>query len=214
MATIVFEDEDILLINKAAGELSQNNFVVDGKQFDSRANLLTPVHRLDQRVSGLLLLAKNKESISKLSEDFRNHKINKYYKAVVAVAPPKLQDKLTHWILKDVNNSKAKIFANEVAHSKKCILTYQLVQSSLKYHLLKVELFTGRFHQIRAQMASIGCPIVGDLKYGYKRSSPDKSIFLQSYAIKFTHPKTEKILIFEIPMPELWKKFGLVEVND
>lgn len=209
MTTIIFEDEDILLVNKAAGIATQNNFILDEEQVESIVDSLTPVHRLDQRVSGLLLFAKNKESAALLSSDFKNNKVKKYYRAIVAVAPPKHQDMLTHWLVKDAKHTKAKVFVKEVAHSKKCLLSYQLIQSSLKYHLLEIELFTGRFHQIRAQLSNIGCPIVGDLKYGYKRSSPDKSIFLQSFSMSFTHPKTNELLSFKIPMPELWKKFGM-----
>jgi 23S rRNA pseudouridine1911/1915/1917 synthase len=154
------------------------------------------------------LFAKNKESQAILNDDFKNRKVVKRYKAIVANLPAKETDRLTHWLLKNSTESKSKAFTKEVAHSKKAALEYTLVQSSVKYHLLEVNLLTGRFHQIRSQLAAIGSPIVGDVKYGYKRTMPDGSIFLQSFHLAFTHPTSKELLSFEIEVPELWKKYG------
>lgn len=205
---ILFEDNDIVVVNKPAGIASQHTTNNQSTLLDVLDKDLLPVHRLDQRVNGIILFAKNKEVLALLNDDFKNRKVIKSYKAIVANLPAKPNDKLIHWLLKNSTQNKTKAFAKEVAHSKQAILEYTLIQSSIKYHLLQINLLTGRFHQIRAQLAAIGCPIVGDVKYGFKRSTPDGSIFLQSFHLAFTHPSTKQLLKFEIEMPELWRKYG------
>ena len=116
--------------------------------------------------------------------------------------------KLTYWLVKDSKKNLSKAFLNEAKNSQKSELVYKIIHSSERYHLLDIELLTGRFHQIRSQLSAIGSPILGDLKYGYKRSSPDGSIFLQSYQLSLNHPKTRKAIQFEIELPDLWKKYG------
>ncbi len=209
MDTIIYQDKDILVINKPAGLVSQNTQDMAEMLPGFSGKELLPVHRLDQRVSGLILYALNKESLAILNEAFKNRQVKKQYKAVVSDCPPKTQDTLIHWLLKDANRNKAKAFTTEIKNSKKAELIYTLLKSSDKYHLLNIELFTGRFHQIRAQLSAIGCPIAGDVKYGYKRTISDGSIFLQSSYLSFNHPVTNKALSFSIEMPELWKKYGL-----
>lgn len=206
MIEIIYEDADLVVINKPCGIASQPDTKNTANELTAKGWI--PAHRLDQRVSGLLLLAKNEQSLALLNEVFAQHKIKKTYRAVVANKPNMDSAQLTHWLLKDGTYKKSKAFNKEVAHSKKAQLNYELVQSSLKYHLLNIELLTGRFHQIRAQLTAIGSPIVGDVKYGYKRSTPDGSIFLQSYCLEFAHPNSKELLSFELPMPELWKKYG------
>lgn len=208
MIPILFEDNDIIIVNKPAGLASQNTINNETTLIDALGKNLLPVHRLDQRVSGIILFAKNKETLAILNDDFKNKKVAKRYKAIVSNLPTKSEDTLTHWLLKNSTASKSKAFNKEVAHSKQAVLKYQIIQSSLKYHLLQIDLFTGRFHQIRAQLSAIGCPIVGDIKYGFKRTTPDGSIFLQSFYLALKHPKTNESLTFEIEMPELWKKYG------
>ena len=208
MIETLFEDDDIIVVHKPAGVASQNTASNETSLLDDLGKELLPVHRLDQRVSGIILLAKNKETLATINNDFKNRKVTKRYRAVVSNLPAKPKEKLTHWLLKNSTQSKSKAFTKDVAHSKKAELEYHLIQSSLKYHLLEIDLLTGRFHQIRAQFAAINCPIVGDIKYGYKRTSPDGSIFLQSFHLAFTHPTTKELLCFEIDMPELWKKYG------
>lgn len=206
MIEIIYEDDFLAIVHKPAGMASQ----ADEKNADN-AIFKTgwiPAHRLDQRVSGLLLMAKNEQCLTLLNEAFAEHRIKKMYRAVIANKPAALSTTLTHWLLKDGGTKMTKAFNKEVAHSKKAQLTYAVVQSSLKYHLLQIELHTGRFHQIRAQLAAIGSPIVGDVKYGYKRTTPDGSIFLQSYQLTFQHPVTQETVSAEIDMPELWKKYG------
>lgn len=204
---IIYEDESLLIVSKPAGLSVQN----DGQQ-TSLLQLLKhpfePVHRLDQRVSGLLLLAKTVEVQTVLSKAFQDRQIQKQYKAVVGQQPAAKEAVLEHWLRKKGEQQKAQVFKKAVAHAKQAKLYYQLIQSTNRYHLLDIELHTGLFHQIRAQLAAIGCPIVGDLKYGFPRSSPDGSIFLQAYNLSFTHPITKELMAFEIPIPEIWKKYG------
>ena len=209
MIITLFEDDDILLVSKPAGLASQDT-KEQSNYLQKELNIdLQPIHRLDQRVSGIVLFAKNKKTHTILSEAFATQKIQKHYKAIVGNLPPKPTDRLIHWLLKDSKKSKSKAFNKEVAHSQKAELVYTVLQSSEKYHLLDIELFTGRFHQIRAQLAAINSPIVGDVKYGFKRTTPDGSIFLQANSISFTHPTTKELLHFELPIPELWKKYGI-----
>jgi len=200
----VYEDDYLLVLNKPAGIATQGND--DLNEYTSKG--WQPVHRLDQRVSGLILFAKNVATNSILQQAFAERKVVKIYKAIVATAPSLPENKLTHWLLKNAALKKAKAYDKPIENGKKAVLEYKLLQSSLKYHLLEIKLHTGRFHQIRAQLAAIGCPIVGDVKYGYKRTNTDASIFLQSNCISFQHPVTKETLAFQIPLPALWKKYG------
>ena len=209
MIIVLFEDDDIMVVNKPAGLPSQKTANDDITPLpDYLGENLTPVHRLDQRVSGLILLSKNKESFVAMQEDFVNRNVKKYYRAIVGNAPTLKENTLTNWLIRDGKQKKAMVYNEEIHRSKKAILKYKLIQSTEKYHLLEIELFTGRFHQIRAQLSAIGSPIVGDVKYGFKRSTPDGSIFLQSFHLEFAHPKTKKHLLFKIEQPELWKRYG------
>ena len=208
MTTIIYQDSDLVLLNKPAGIDSQNADSIAASLPELSGKELLPVHRLDQRVSGLILFALNKDSLAILNDAFKNRQVQKHYLAVVNVCPPKPQDTLMHWLLKDASKSKSRAFTKEIKNGKKAELKYTLLKSSEKYHLLQIELFTGRFHQIRAQLSAIGLPIVGDVKYGYKRTTPDGSIFLQSNHLAFTHPTNGKQMAFSIDMPEGWHKYG------
>lgn len=209
MITIIYEDADIAVVHKPAGLASQVTASGNNIISNNLPETWQPVHRLDQRVSGLIVFAKNTESFAALSKSFADRQITKKYRAVVANKPTLVNATLTHWLLKDGKQQKVKAFSKAVAHSVEAQLSYVLIKSSLKYHLLDITLHTGRFHQIRAQLSAINCAIVGDVKYGYKRTTPDGSIFLQSYYLAFTHPTTQAPLQFEIDMPELWHKYGL-----
>lgn len=208
---IVFEDSEIIVVNKSSGIPTQP----DKNNTPSLLELLTQerpnlylLHRLDQRVSGLVIFAKTELSAKQLNKDFQTRNITKKYRAITANKPAENVVKLTHWLLKDSKKNLSKAFGKEVENSQKSELIYKVIQSSERYHLLEIELLTGRFHQIRSQLSAIGIPILGDLKYGYKRSSPDGSIFLQSYHLSLNHPVTKKPIQFEIEMPELWRKYG------
>ena len=208
---IIFEDAEIIIVNKSSGIPTQADKNNTSSLFEilseNRPNLYL-IHRLDQRVSGLVIFAKNEKSAKQLGKDFLNRNITKKYRAIVANKPLENEAKLIHWLLKDSKKNLSKTFEKVVDGSKKSELIYKVIQSSERYHLLEIELLTGRFHQIRSQLSVIGSPILGDLKYGYKRSSPDGSIFLQSYSLSLNHPATKKAIQFEIEMPILWGKYG------
>lgn len=208
---IIFEDSEIIVVNKSSGIPTQpdtNNTPSLLEILSQEHPNLYLIHRLDQRVSGLVIFAKTKQSAKQLSKDFQTRKITKKYRAIVSNKPTENEAKLTHWLLKDAKKNLTKAFSKEVKNSQKSELIYRIIKSSERYHLLDIELLTGRFHQIRSQLSAIYCPILGDLKYGFKRSSPDGSIFLQSYHLSINHPVTKKAIQFEIEMPELWKKYG------
>ena len=208
---IIFEDPEIIVVNKFSGIPTQpdkNNIPSLLEILSQERPNLFLIHRLDQRVSGLVIFAKTEQSAKQLGKDFQSRNITKKYRAIVASKPTKNDAKLTHWLLKDSKRNLSKAFEKEVKNSQKSELIYKIIQSSERYHLLEIELITGRFHQIRSQLSAIGSSILGDLKYGYKRSSPDGSIFLQSYYLSLYHPTTKKATQFEIEMPELWRKYG------
>lgn len=208
---IIFEDTEIIVVNKLSGiptQADKNNIPSLLEILSQDHPTLYLIHRLDQRVSGLVIFAKTEHSAKQLNKDFQTRNVTKKYRAIVANKPTVNDAKLTHWLLKDTKKSLSKTFENEVKNSQKSELIYKVLQSSERYHLLDIELLTGRFHQIRSQLSAIGSPILGDLKYGYKRSSPDGSIFLQSYHLSINHPATKKAIQFEIEMPELWEKYG------
>ncbi len=193
----IFEDDVIIVVNKPTGVETQT--------------MLTeyhPVNRIDQRVSGLVMLAKNEIVAAQMSAKFQNDEVIKNYRAVVGAAPKEPKADLKHWITKDAKQSKANAHKEKRTDGKEARMRYELVQSSERYHLLDILLQTGRFHQIRAQLAEIGCSIVGDVKYGFKRTTPDGSIFLQAYGLSFAHPKTNQMVHCKIPMPESWAKYG------
>jgi 23S rRNA pseudouridine1911/1915/1917 synthase len=208
---IIFEDTEIIVVNKFSGiptQADKNNIPSLLEILSQGRPTLYLIHRLDQRVSGLVIFAKTEHSAKQLNKDFQTRNVTKKYRAIVANKPTVNDAKLTHWLLKDTKKSLSKAFENEVKNSQKSELIYKVLQSSERYHLLEIELLTGRFHQIRSQLSAIGSSILGDLKYGYKRSLPDGSIFLQSYHLSINHPVTKKSIQFEIEMPGLWEKYG------
>ncbi|MEY4539050.1 MAG: hypothetical protein RLZZ306_807 [Bacteroidota bacterium] len=208
---LIFEDTEIIVVNKSCGIPTQpdkNNIPSLLEIISQERPNLYLIHRLDQRVSGLVIFSKTEKSAKQLNKDFQTRNITKKYRAIVANKPIENEAKLTHWLLKDAKKNLSKTYEKEVKNSQKSELFYKIIQSSERYHLLEIELLTGRFHQIRSQLSAIGSPILGDLKYGYKRSSPDGSIFLQSYHLSFNHPLTKNRIVFEIDMPDLWKKYG------
>ncbi len=208
---IVFEDSEIIVVNKSSGIPTQpdkNNTPSLLELLTQERPILYLLHRLDQRVSGLVIFAKTALSAKQLNKDFQTRNITKKYRTIVANKTIENEAKLTHWLLKDSKKNLSKAFGKEVKSSQKSELIYKVIQSSERYHLLDIELLTGRFHQIRSQLSAIGIPILGDLKYGDKRSSPDGSIFLQSYHLSLNHPVTKKLIQFEVEMPELWRKYG------
>lgn len=169
------------------------------------------IHRLDRPVSGLVIFAKTSKALSRFNELFREKTIEKTYLAVVKTKPPKQKDMLTHYLVKNEKTNTSKAFNKEVAHSLKSQLEYELIASSDNYHLLRVRLLTGRHHQIRCQLSAIGCPIKGDVKYGFNRTNEGGFIHLHSYKVEFEHPiRKEKVLINALPVTAdtIWNYFS------
>ena len=164
-------------------------------------------HRLDRPVSGLVVLAKTSKALARLNEMFRTGQVKKTYWAIVKKLPPVEEGTLTHYLVRNEKQNKSYAYDTEKPGSKLAILHYRLLSRSDNYCLLEVDLKTGRHHQIRCQLAKIGCPIKGDLKYGFPRSNPDGSISLHARRVSFEHPVSHKLIKVEAPVPEdnLWK---------
>lgn len=219
---ILFEDNHLLVVNKLAGQLAQGDKSGDApiselakdfiKQRDAKpGNVYMGIpHRLDRPVSGVLVLAKTSKAMTRLSELFREKNLSKTYWAIVDVAPPKEQGKLIGFMNKNERMNKSFVSDVEKPGTKKAELDYKLICSSDRYHLLEVQLHTGRHHQIRAQLAHIGCKIKGDLKYGAPRSNKNASIDLHARQITFMHPvqKIDLSVTAPIPKDSLWNFFA------
>ncbi|MEG0253500.1 MAG: RNA pseudouridine synthase, partial [Muribaculaceae bacterium] len=164
-------------------------------------------HRLDRPVGGLVIFAKTSKALARMNEMFRNGDVKKTYWAITKNAPPKDADTLTHYITSVEKNNKSYASLTEKPDSQKAILMYRLIGKSDRYNLLEINLLTGRKHQIRVQLSSIGCPIKGDLKYGSERSNPDGGISLLARRVEFTHPVSGIKIDVTAPIPNdnLWK---------
>ncbi len=169
------------------------------------------IHRLDQPASGLILFAKNKKALAAINAQFQERKIEKTYLAVVKNQPPQTKGKLEHFLKKNARTNRSTAHLEKIPNSKKSILDYELISSIDNYHLLKIQLHTGRHHQIRAQLAAINCPIKGDVKYGFRRSNTDRSIHLHAWKLAFRHPVTSEKIELTAPIPEetVWQAFEL-----
>lgn len=218
---IPYEDNHILAINKLVGEIVQGDKTGDEplsetlKQFikerDAKpGNVFMGVtHRLDRPVSGVVLFAKTSKALSRLNELFRTGDIKKTYWAIVKNRPPKDEDMLTHYLTRNEKQNKSTAHSKPVPNAKEAKLIYKLIASSDTYHLLEIQLLTGRHHQIRSQLTAIGCPIKGDLKYGFPRSNPDGGISLHARSAELIHPVKKESLKIVAPVPneKLWKWF-------
>lgn len=219
---IAYEDNHVLIVNKLPSEIVQGDKTGDMPLTDKVKNFIKVrdnkpgnvfcglIHRLDRPVSGLVILAKTSKGLSRFNELFRENKVEKYYLAVVKNKPSKPKDTLVHYLLKNEKNNTSKAFNKPVQHALEAKLDYELIDSSDNYSLLKIKLHTGRHHQIRAQLSAIGCPIKGDLKYGFDRSNKSGFIHLHSYKVEFDHPiRDEKIMVKAWPMIDdpIWNYF-------
>ncbi len=167
------------------------------------------VHRLDRPVSGLVVFARTSKALARLNDMFRNNEVHKTYWALAQERPKEMEGTLTHWLVRNEKQNKSYAYDRERPQSKKAILQYKVIGASDRYTLIEVNLLTGRHHQIRCQLAKMGCPIKGDLKYGAKRSNPDGSISLLARKIEFIHPVSKKQITVEAPLPNdnLWQSF-------
>lgn len=216
---VLYEDNHIIIVNKAPGEIVQGDKTGDTplsdivkaylkEKYHKPGNVFCGVtHRLDRPTSGVVVFAKTSKALSRLNEMFRNGEVDKTYWAIVKKRPQKEEDTLTHYLIKNEKTNKSTAYDTEKPKTKKAVLHYKLIASSDNYYLLEVDLETGRHHQIRSQLAKIGSPIKGDLKYGAERSNPDGSISLHARSISFIHPVSkEKIeVVAEVPEDNLWQ---------
>ena len=218
---VIYEDNHVIIVSKTTGEIVQGDKTGDKplsetvKQYIKEAYakpgdvFLGVVHRLDRPVFGLVMFARTSKALARLNTMFANGEVKKTYWAIVKEAPAESEGTLTHWLVRNEKQNKSYAYDREVPHSKKAVLDYKVIGRSDNYYLLEVNLKTGRHHQIRCQLAKIGCPIKGDLKYGAKRSNPDGSISLLSRSMQFIHPVSKKEISVEAPLPDdnLWKSF-------
>ena len=216
---VVYEDNHIIIVYKESGEIVQGDKTGDRPLSDivkdyikekyqkPGAVFLGVVHRLDRPVSGLVVFARTSKALSRLNKMFAEGEVHKTYWAITKNAPRSSEGTLTHWLVRNEKQNKSYAYDNEKPNAKKAILEYRVLSHSDNYSLLEVRLMTGRHHQIRCQLAAIGCPIKGDLKYGAPRSNPDGSISLLSRRVEFVHPVSKETIIAEAPLPHdnLWQ---------
>lgn len=218
--TVLYEDNHIIIVNKQSGEIVQGDktgdvplceFVKDyiKQKYQKPGNVFCGVvHRLDRPVSGVVLFARTSKALPRLNALFAEHeKVQKTYWAIVQNRPPQQKGTLTHWLTRNEKTNTARAYDREVPNSKKAVLDYELIAQSERYCLLEVHLHTGRHHQIRCQLAKMGCPIKGDLKYGAPRSNPDGSISLHARELVLEHPVSHQLIDVKAPVPQdtLWQ---------
>lgn len=220
---ILYEDNHIIIVNKTSSEIVQGDKTGDEplservqkylkKKYNKPGNVfIGVVHRLDRPVSGLVVFAKTSKALARLNEMFRTHtNLQKKYWAIVKNAPKEPEAQLTNFLVRKEKLNKTFVYDQEVEGSKKSTLSYKVIGKTDNYFLLEVELMTGRHHQIRSQLAHIGCPIKGDLKYGFPRSNKNGGISLHARSVTFTHPVTKEVITVTAPVPKddvLWKTF-------
>ena len=215
---VLYEDNHIIVVNKRAGDIVQGDNTGDKplseivKQYIAKkynkpgAVYLGVVHRLDRPTTGVVIFARTSKALPRLNKAFAEKETKKTYWAMVSPTPPKTNDRLTHFLKRNPKQNKSYAHIKEVPDSKKAILEYTLLKKLDRYSLLEIDLYTGRHHQIRAQLSKIGCSIKGDLKYGAKRSTPDGGIHLHARKLEFIHPvkKESMSIIAPVPNDPLW----------
>ncbi|WP_407925208.1 RluA family pseudouridine synthase [Flavivirga rizhaonensis] len=211
---VLFEDNHIIIVNKRAGDIVQGDKTGDKPlsdvvkeyikdKYNKPGNVYLGVaHRLDRPTTGLVIFAKTSKVLPRLNKLFLSKDIQKTYWAVVKNMPLKPENTLVNWLKKNPKNNKSTAYTKEVKDSKKAILHYKLLKKLDNYYLLEVNLETGRHHQIRSQLSNIGCPIKGDLKYGFNRSNKDASIHLHARHIEFVHPVKKEPITISAPLPK------------
>lgn len=219
--TIIYEDNHIIAVNKAVGEIVQGDKTGDTplseavKQYiKTKYNkpgevFLGVTHRLDRPTSGVVLFARTSKALTRLNEMFREKsQIKKTYWAIVEGIPKQQDGHLENYLIRNEKQNKSYISKQETNGAKRAILEYHTLAKGEHYTLLEINLITGRHHQIRCQLAAIGCPVKGDLKYGARRSNPDGGICLHARAITFLHPvkKEDITIIADVPQTDIWCK--------
>ncbi|MAQ41982.1 RluA family pseudouridine synthase [Mesonia oceanica] len=216
---VIYEDNHLIVVNKRAGDIVQGDKTGDKplsevvktflkEKYNKPGNVyLGVVHRLDRPTTGIVLFSKTSKALPRLNKLFSEKKTAKTYWALVKNEPPKSKDTLVHYLKRNPKQNKSYAHKNEVPDSKKAILHYQVIKKLDNYFLLEIDLETGRHHQIRSQLSAIGCPIKGDLKYGFDRSNKDASIHLHARKLSLVHPVQKEEITFVAPLPDepLWK---------
>jgi len=219
---ILYEDNHLIAVNKACGELVQSDItdehtIVDDVKdylkvkYNKPGNVFVGLpHRLDRPTSGIVLLAKTGKALERLNKMFsKRNSITKTYWAVVNKRPPKHTDTLEHYLKKNQDKNKSYAYRQQIPGAKYARLTYRHVASLDRYHLLEIDLFTGRHHQIRVQLGTLKLHIKGDLKYGFPRANKDKGIHLHARKLEFVHPvkKSPVTIVAEPPNDKVWNEF-------
>lgn len=216
---IIYEDNHLIIVNKSCGEIVQGDRTGDKPlvemvkdylkmKYGKPGNVFCGViHRLDRPVMGLVVFAKTSKALSRMNRLFQEREVRKIYWAITWNKPVEKEGTLTNYIYSVEKNNKSYISSSPENGALKAVLDYRVISESDNYHLIEVELHTGRKHQIRVQLSSIGCPIKGDLKYGYQRSNPDGGISLQAHRIVFVHPVSGELIDVTAPVPKenLWE---------
>jgi 23S rRNA pseudouridine1911/1915/1917 synthase len=215
---IVFEDNHLLAVNKWAGVPSQGDNTGDPCLIDYAKDYLKIkyqkpgnvfcglIHRIDRPVSGLVVLAKTSKALARMNELFKERAVQKTYWAVVGKKPPTETGTLIHWLWRNTKNNVTRAFEKEGKDTQRAELSYKVLAGVQGYYLLEIKPVTGRTHQIRSQLAAIGCPIVGDVKYGYTQANEDRSIHLHAFSLQFEHPIKGEKMVLSAPLPKepLW----------
>lgn len=216
----LYEDNHIIIVSKRSGEIVQGDKTGDEplsetvkqyikEKYHKPGNVfLGVVHRLDRPVWGLVVFAKTSKALTRLNKMFKEGQVHKTYWAITKNAPPAEEGVLTDWLVRNERQNKSYAHPQEVPNAKKAVLKYRVIAHSDHYYLIEVNLLTGRHHQIRCQLANMGCAIKGDLKYGAPRSNPDGSISLLARRITFVHPVSKENIVVEAPLPpndKLWE---------
>lgn len=211
---IIYEDNHLIVVNKRSGDIVQGDKTGDTplsevvkkyiatKYHKPGAVYLGVVHRLDRPTSGIVLFARTSKALTRLNKLFAERKTKKIYWALVQNAPIPERATLTHYLKRNPKQNKSYAHKNEVPNSKKAVLEYKIIKKIKSFYLLEIDLHTGRHHQIRAQLSAIGCPIKGDLKYGFSTSNSDGSISLLARKLTLTHPVKKEEMTFIAPAPE------------
>jgi len=219
--TVLYEDNHLIVVNKTCSEIVQGDKTGDKplseiikellkEKYNKPGNVFAGViHRVDRPVSGIVVFAKTSKALERMNAIFRQGEVKKTYWAIVKKLPPQTEGELIHYLVRNERQNKSYAYDSEQPNSQKSIMSYKLIAKSENYFLLEIDLITGRHHQIRCQLAKIGCPVKGDLKYGFDRSNRDGGICLHARTINFIHPVTKEPIGISAPVPNdnLWKEF-------
>ena len=225
MLEVLYEDNHIIAVNKRASEIVQGDKTGDRplpeyvkeyikKKYNKPGKVfLGVVHRLDRPVSGVILFARTSKALTRLNKMFREKEVRKIYWAIVKNKPKRTKNTLIHYLSKNQTRNKSQAFIKKFNNALRSELSYEIIHSLENYHLLEISPKTGRHHQIRVQLAKIGCPIKGDVKYGFDRTNKDKSIHLHARKIDFMHPVKKELISITAPTPNdvLWKTIKIIE---